>query len=381
MDEERLTRRQFLEKAAVAVGFSAAVGAAAVAIHKTEQLIDAKRQPPTVTPPTPTVEKRQELQFAVGLAEQLSIPGLGWYPDGHTSFLRQADGSLKMWVAGGPRGYLLTTNNFTDFGTGAREVIRPSNTESFDRNYAGPGSVIPGKNKDELFMLYHGEYHPNAPDGFPFNAGIGLAVSKDNGQSFERKGQIIKGKNNLPAKDRVYGAGQPCAIVKDGYVYLYYIDWNGQDPDAIHLARSPLDAGCQPGSFEKYNNGRFENTGMAGPSTPIVLPLKRGYYTALPGVSWNTELNKFLMICESNDGFYVSTSLDGVKWGPTQLLLQVKTANLSPFNGDAWNSYPTLLSPEKSSDRETGKEMVLVYSEGRWKTSPHHMVKRRVSLV
>lgn len=228
-------------------------------------------------------------------------------------------------------------------------------------------------------MFYHGEYHPQAPNHFPFNAGIGLAISKDSGKSWQKKGQILKGLNDLPAKDSVYGAGQPSAIRKDDYIYLYYVDWNGKYPDSIHLARAPITTDGVPNSWEKFNNGEFKNNGMDGKSTPVITA-PQGDYAALPGISWNSSLNKFLAVYESRYGFNIAISIDGITWGNQQRLLDVQTANNNPRTGQKWNSYPTLWTPNKNSDGETDDNLILVYSEGSYNQGPHSMRTMPITL-
>ena len=370
-----VSRRTFLKVTALSIPTAAAavVIARKLAPHLSESAAD-------IPPILDSTDQEQKIELQIGKPEAINFKGVQWYPDGHTSFIKRDDGSIAVWFAGGPYGYMATARNLNSLGGEVRQVLNPGSRESFDRNYAAPGSVIPGRN-NQLLMLYHGEYHPQTPNHFPFNSGIGLAISGDGGASWQKKGQILKGKNDQPATDRVYGAGQPCAIIKGDYVYMYYIDWNGQEPDALHLARSPIDADCAPNSWEKFNNGKFENTGMNGPSTPVILPSERAGYAALPGVSWNSYLNKFLAVIESKDGFYITTSTDGIDWAKSKKLLGLKTANNDPKTGETWNSYPTLLSSDKSSDRETGKDMILIYSEGLWNSGPHRMMKRPISMM
>lgn len=381
------TRRQVLgiiRDGLAVIGGATVIGGTGYGLSKGAELLAGQ---PSLTPsptpelPTPQPQEKQFTLATIGQAEKVSLPGVGWYPDGHTSFLRNPDGTISLWLAGGPSGYRIQGKDFTTLGSEIKSVIAPEKKETFDRNYASPGAVIPGKNSNELLMLYHGEYHPKTGATFPFNAGIGLAVSTDNGVTWAKRGQVLKGINEKPSDTRPSGAGEPCAVINGDYVYMYYIDWNGST-DAIHMARSPLQANCAPGSWEKFHEGKFQKPGMEGPSTPVILPTttEEGY-AGLPGVSWNSHLEKFLAVYESRSGFFVSTSKDGIVWEKQQKLLSVLTGTNSPKSGDIWNSYPTLVSPDKASDRETGKEMLLLYSEGKWNRGSHTMVKRLVKLV
>lgn len=337
-------------------------------------------QPTETRKPTETsVSPTKELQFEIGSAEKVNLSGLQWYPDGHVSFIKMPNNELRFWIAGLQSGYM-TTGESINALTKAEKVIGPSRTEDFDRNYAAPGSVIPGKNENELLMFYHGEYHPKQPTSFPFKAGVGLAISQDGGKTWERKGQVIKGNNDKIEKDKPSGAGQPSAIIIDNYIFLYYIDWNSEYPDAIHLARAPINTDGMPGSWEKYSKGSFKDKEADDLSSPVVFPPEGQGYAALPGVSWNKYLNKFLMVFEARDGFYVTTSSDGINWSSSISLLKVKTANDNPKSGEIWNSYPTFISLKTPSDRETNKEMLLIHSQGKWGQGPHSMVKREINL-
>lgn len=296
------------------------------------------------------------------------------FPDTHSSFIK-TDIGYRTFFSGSLHGYTATGPSLTELGD-VKEILSPSGTESFDRHYAGPSSVIRGANPNELLMFYHGENWPKAPNHSPFKAGIGLAISTDNGETWEKQGQVLKGMDDhLPAEGRPFGAGQPSAISNGEHVYLYYVDWNKTYGDSIHLARSPLTANGAPDSWEKWNGEVFTNQGMDGPSVPV-LPGDEGDYAAIPGVSWNTFLNKFLMVYETRGGFNIATSDDGITWGDTQRLLDVQTANNNPQGGQVWNSYPSLWSQSQDSDTTTDENLFLVYSEGLWQSPTHtHKMK------
>lgn len=350
-------------------------------------------QEPTKRPmPSPTKEatliptakptesqKPQEIKIELGNQERINFSGITHYPDGHASFIKDSNG-VKVWISAARDGYLVTGKSIESLDATSTRVIGPSGQETFDRNYAAPGSVILGKNPNELLMFYHGEYYPNQPSTFPFDAGIGIAISQDGGTTWEKKGQILNGMGKNTEANIPFGAGQPSAIIKDNNILLYYTDWNGQYPDSIHLARAPIESNGMPGSWEKFNRGQFKNEGPNGPSTPVVFPPTGEGYAALPGVSFNTYLNQFVMVFEARGGFYLTTSNDGIGWSNPTSILKVKTANNNPQPGEIWNSYPTLWSPSKLNDRETDQDMILIYSEGGWNQSPHSMIKRPLKI-
>lgn len=369
-NEQHLSRRAFLKKAAI-VGAGAAATAAGVKLG----LDLTSKEDPQET--KNLMIDGENFRVELGVPEKPNLSGMSWFPDGHSSFIK-TEGGVKVFLSGGPYGYMVEGESLKSLGK-SQEIIGPGSSEKFDRNYAAPGSVIKGNNPDELLMFYHGEYHPQAPNHFPFNAGIGLATSSDSGRNWQKKGQILKGLNDLPAVDSVYGAGQPSAIRKDDYIYLYYVDWNGKYPDSIHLARAPISTDGKSISWEKFNNGEFKNNGMNGESTPVIT-VPKGDYAALPGVSWNSFLNKFLAVYESREGFNITTSTDGITWNNQQRLLDVQTANNNPRTGQKWNSYPTLWSPNKNNDGETDDSLILVYSEGKFNQQPHSLRTRPLKL-
>ncbi len=357
-ESPKLTRRQFLVRTAIALG----VGLAAKA--GIERLIQPGSKKLVVG------DRSIAAQFDQAVTPELIGPN--WFPDGHSSFIK-TDGRYRVFFSGGPYAYMAEGSSLTQLGQ-PKEILSPSGLETFDRNYAAPGSVVRGANPDELLMLYHGEYHPNRPNSFPFKARIGLATSVDHGETWERRGQILKGMHDFSAEERPYGAGQPSAIIKDDYIFLYYVDWNEEYGDSIHLARSPLSANGAPDSWEKCRDGGFSNSGMNGLSSPVIAGTE-GDYAALPGVSWNIFLKKYLMIFETRGGFDIATSADGIIWENRQRLLDVQTANNNPEPGKKWNSYPSLWSPNQDSDGVTDDNLLLVYSEGKWQsaTETHRM--------
>ena len=108
-------------------------------------------------------------------------------PDEHMPYLRQPDGSFKLWAsAGGANGtYLFRTSDLGAPGS-PTQVFAPAGagTTAFDADYAGPGSIFPASNGTDLLMIYHAENHLFSGvdhPGTPFYATIGLARSTDGG--------------------------------------------------------------------------------------------------------------------------------------------------------------------------------------------------------
>ncbi len=140
-------------------------------------------------------------------------PALLYTPDEHMPFLRQPDGTFKLWAsAGGAYGtYLFRTPDLLAVGA-PTTVFTPSGagTTAFDADYAGPGSIFPAANGIDLLMIYHAENHSFSGidyPGVPFYAGVGLARSQDGGVSWRRQGEIISGHDPQQPMQRPTGAG------------------------------------------------------------------------------------------------------------------------------------------------------------------------------
>jgi hypothetical protein len=69
--------------------------------------------------------------------------------------------------------------------------LQPSPDGSdFDRDYAGGGPVY-RLDSGLLLHIYHGEYHYDSLAGMPAYGGLGMAISNNDGNTFDKIGQII----------------------------------------------------------------------------------------------------------------------------------------------------------------------------------------------
>lgn len=327
--------------------------------------------------------------------------GTEFTPDDHTTYLRQSDGSIRLWIAGGTTAGAgqtigFATNDFvnlTPITLSAGNAVAgfgPSGpgTDNFDADYAGPGTVIPATNGTDLLMIYHAENHEFAgvnSQGLPFYASIGLARSTDNGTTWTSEGQIIGGMTPKPSTypaRAALGAGLPSAIVTGGYIYVYYVDWSLGLPDSIHVARAPVSSDGAPGTWQKYYNGSLSQPGLGGLSTPVqgqVPPAASTLFAAFPDVSYNTHLQSYLLLFETNNGWYYSTSVDLVTWTTgSQVFTTMPGASFPNPNlqtGDTWYGYPTLISPELNDDRTTSCAGYIYYAKGVVNVTPHTMYR------
>jgi hypothetical protein len=317
--------------------------------------------------------------------------GLYCVPDNPISYYK-TDGTFHIWFTQG-EAHHFTSPDFNELtpatvvNGNSMPAFGPTG-DGFDNGYAGPGSVIRASNGQDLLMFYNAEDHQwDEPAGFnAFYASVGLAHSSDEGQTWERLGAVITGRDPKPASpSRVAnGAGGPSALVNEseGFIYLYYVDWPTlQGPatglDEIHVARAPISSDGIPGSWMKYFQGRFSEPGLGGNSEGVIKgPSQEAFWAAFPGVSFNISLDAYLAVFVSADGFYVSTSLDGLKWSVGRMIF----AATAPSTGDPWYLYPSLLSPSQPTNATTTVTGYLYYGHGIYNVECHHMVRRPVEV-
>ena len=331
--------------------------------------------------------------------------GLRFVPDGHLSVLRRKGGDHAVWWGGGTMaggGYTIAATSATlrDF----RPVDAPlgialpafgpiGGTTAFDADYAAPGSVVRDPafaDERHLLMFYHGENHTFAGvthPAVPYYASIGLARSSDGGRRWTRVGKIVDGllpHGDGPAPRGALGAGTPSVVAHDGWWYLFYVDWNTSLPDAIHLARAPISGGGLPGTWSKWHDGAFAEPGIGGVSTPVILPpapADRSIYAAMPDVSWNTALGRFLMIYECDDAFRAASSTDLITWSTPTAFLANPAGAASRRSGQTWMSYPTLVSLGTDSDRVTGASGQLFHARGVWDVVEHTLWRIPIAIA
>lgn len=321
--------------------------------------------------------------------------GIQWAPDGHISYVTFPDGIRRYFISGNQRAYVIETKaNVTledaiKNGPVIKAVFGPDANVSYRNNYATIAEVLQtdSKNPYHLFALTQFEQQLVKPDGTfdysNFTASVGLLESMDGGLSWKDLGQVIKGDDYLTPGTRISGAGEPTAIIKDGYVYIYYVDWAAQTKvfhaDQIYLARTKIvENGLS--AFEFYTTSGFSPY-ESNLQPVITLPFGNAGYTSLPSVSFNKYLNQYIMIYETNLGFVSQISTDGVNWKNSKTVLTFTQAQSDRKSGDVWYSYPTLLSDsQEPSDQTTQKAGNLYFSSGVWPNTAHQPAKKAFEL-
>lgn len=321
--------------------------------------------------------------FKLEVEESVPMSILKFVPDGHISKIEK-DGNITLFISAHDKSYLMQGRTLkdasllTDANGLPRPILQPE-LSGFDKDYAGFGQVIENPQTHDLIGIYHTEVRANPDASDSQLTSIALALSRDNGFTWQKMGRIITGQNIASVGTIVSGTGQPSGVIVGDYIYLYFSDWNRLMPDAIHLARALLSQNGMPGTWEKYTENGFNQVGMGGKSTPVIVPFawdKKIYYTANPSVSFNQHLNKYLAVFETNIGFFAAVSEDGINWGSFEMIFEfLKDTTISKETGDIWYSYPTLLSESTQNDMITGKTGYLYYGRGVF-GEDHQLVRR-----
>ncbi|MGH2604028.1 MAG: hypothetical protein ACRDJ9_32170, partial [Dehalococcoidia bacterium] len=110
-------------------------------------------------------------------------------------------------------------------------------------------------------------------------------------------------------------------------------------------------------------------------------PVEQGIYAANPSVSYNTYLLRYLAVFGANNGFWATTSVDGVTWdAPRQIPVIFPQLNNQIHAGDLWYGYVSFLSPDQPTHLTTGQTGYLYYARGVWQVDSHKLVRRAVTL-
>ena len=326
----------------------------------------------------------RDFDLIIGDQEEVMIPGYNQWglnntPDGAVSYSKN-NNEVKMWISAGESTTLLIgpdLDNLTPFPLNeqgmAQYVLEPSRS-GFDSCYAGAYSVIPAYNNEELLMIYHAENHPCPGDPTPVRFGIGLARSND-GTTWQKKGQILTTYVDTPAslcEFRVWGVANPTVYYSPDEKYLYMLYWEPlreapfNRPDGFYLARAPIESDGEPGSWEKYKNGSFSESGFGGLGSLVIYPPNGTPYgfpynfAGQPSVSFNSFLNLYVMVFQSKVGLHVATSEDGIEWSNPELAWEVpESANT---NNDPSVAYFCLISPEQPSQMTTSQTGYLYFA-------------------
>jgi hypothetical protein len=108
---------------------------------------------------------------------------------------------------------------------------------------------------------------------------------------------------------------------------------------------------------------------LGGPCSKIVPTPKTSTgnnYTNNPDLIFNDALNAYLLVFQSDDVLYYSTSSDLMVWSNPIQFMKFDTTNLLALKtvGASYHYYPLLMSPSYPSEQLTGSSGYLFYAAG-----------------
>jgi hypothetical protein len=166
-----------------------------------------------------------------------------------------------------------------------------------------------------------------------FYGRLGLAISKDNGKSFQWLGYIIAPnvkyrdwQDAIEAGEKKHTNTGLCSyIVKDDYFYLYYRDTNEKSGEfGLAVARVRIEdlttkaAQGQVTPWKKYYKGQWEEDGIEGRFTPLNIPPLGSMHG---DAAYNSHLEKYILVVRygkrhggPKGSLLISCSDDGLEW-------------------------------------------------------------------
>ena len=392
---EALSRREFL----IVGALSGAALLASGGIYYATSRPESKPLPVTPPPkPTPLVNIFENSLISLGAEESIPLSnwGIKYTPDGHIPYVTLPDSQREYYFSGNASSYAFKRGSSPnlyesikhDANSQALPAIKADKSRPYRNGYTSICSVFPDiKQPDHLFALTHcEEWLKDSTEKSTFS--IGLVESFGGGDWLEKRGPVLQAKDALRPGEKFTGVGQPCAVVRkeggDSFVYVYYLylPAASEIPNQICLSRALLKEG-DIGEFEHFTKDGFRKTEITADTVNGVITPPRSIpgssYAALPSISFNKYLNRYLGIFETQQGFCTTSSEDGLSWKEGELFLKFDAPQEPHFKGQVWTSNPTLWSEDEATDQITGKSGYLVYSKGTW-DEPHKMYRRSFQL-
>jgi hypothetical protein len=320
-----------------------------------------------------------ESQIVYDQAQRSTLGGRDtfFWPDGNIGFIPY-NGQYRFFAANGVV-TARTVGTLEDPGAIVEADRQPIEGASSEFAYLAGGPIYRDPDSGMLIMFYHAERHLDGV-GLNFHAALGLAVSNDDGETFQNLGIILEtnAEPDINARCCADMAGAPFAI-KDGQFYLYFRDRNDfsgslQDVN-LAVATAPVDevvAAARAGTTSdwlKYN-GTEQTPGLGGRSLPLEIGNPQ---TSWFSVSYNTALEQFIMVIARHGlmtdpaELYLIASEDGYTWSP-----RVELSNC-----DCELTYPSIISPD-GNPYQTGDTFYVYYvatppdQQFRWHQTPLH---------
>jgi hypothetical protein len=325
--------------------------------------------------------------------------GLKYFPDERLAVLRtQPD--CRLLLAAEVSSYLLEGPSPTSFRA-ATKVLGPGKAGEFDNGYAGISGAWRAPS-GELLAIYHAEDQEGMKtvgQGIPgFYCRVALAVSRDEGRTFEKRGPILSGHlPKDPGGTPDQGVGEPCLAAEPSakWLYCYYTSHERVEGRGVQicLARCPVADAMQMEAWRKFYQGGFTEPGLSGRDTPVLTSGIKDADALFPHVVYLPALKKFLMtFCitawreerePEQSGMFVALSDDGIRW-PREAVQQIWKVFVIPRIGRelAWD--PTLILDEQSAGPAVNGWLYYAYSPDwghRPPHQPHALWRRAVSFV
>lgn len=327
--------------------------------------------------------------------------GLKYFPDESLVVVRR-EPTVRVLMAATISSYLLEGPDMMSLRA-VGQVLARGPKGSYDNGYAGIGGAVREAKTGNVLAFYHGEDQEGAPTnaaGVPgFYCSVALAVSKDEGRTFEKRGPVIT--SQAPKKSTgVFdqGCGDMCALTdKDGRFYLiYYCEHSRVDGRGVQicLARSPVESAGAPGSWRKYYEGNFTEPGLGGKDTPVLAGGRHEADAIFPHVTWVKELQQYVMLfnlvnyrentstnAPTQSGIWAAVSRDGIHWGaPAQVLPALSICYLN--REVAW--HPALWLDSAAPAARTLKGWLYYSYSPNWghrpPNFPHYLVRHALEI-
>ena len=321
--------------------------------------------------------------------------GLRYFPDGRLAVVRTKP-NCRVIVSAGVSSFLLEGPEMGKLSK-AMKVLDKGKTGEFDNGYAGINAVVRAPS-GELMAFYHAEDQEGmmtVGNGIPgFYCRVALAVSKDDGRTFEKRGPILSGQlPKDPGGRGDQGEGEPWVFAepKSEFLFAYYTSHERVDGRGVQIcmARCPMADAMKPYAWKKFHEAGFTEAGIGGKDTPVVTSGQQNADALCPQVTFISALRQFVMMFCLNvwregdkperSGMYAAFSDDGIHWPRERMQQLWKVPVIAAIGREvAW--HPTFIPDDGTAARGW---LYYGYSEN-WgyelPHKPHYMVRRPITI-
>ena len=202
--------------------------------------------------------------------------------------------------------------------------------------------------------------------------GISLMYSEDDGQTWVKLGVIVEQEYDNPMTVNIMGTPY---IIKDGYFYIYYADYNGVESSVAAasakvsevLAAAREKRVCE---WKKYHNGSFCEPGLRGRFSRIIDP---GEWTVDDwgfhgDAAYSTYLEKYVMTGYNHgkkSGYWLSFSDDGIHWSAREWIQEYDRSGRAE---NVLSPYQTIMASDGTDNGVVGRDFYIYAASYRdWK--------------